>query len=191
MTPRAFCGVRKAACELKKGICILLAGVLACLFVSCAKTGSPQQEKPPELPSAFSADMTVAFGTYEILSKVDFAPEHVEIKFQKPDALKKMSMTYDGEAYALKYEGLSITVDARAFPETAFSVIMVQALRKGVDQDSLTVTKTQEGWLYKGMTNSGEFELIQDAQTGMLRVLRAPSLKLAIAFDNVKVKSAK
>lgn len=171
---------------MKKVLSALICGV--CLLLLCACGGGDDAGTPPDFPEKFSGDAAVSIGDYTLLSHVQYAPEYLEVTFQSPEALRKMKMTYSGDVCSVTYDDLSLSLDASDFPQSSFGKIILHAMRQCAAKADITVSRTENGWLYTGTVGEGSFEALQDASTGAITRISCPELEVTITFSDVQTQ---
>lgn len=159
-----------------------------CLVLFCACSRSAEGETPPDLPDHFSGDAAVSIGDYTMLSHIQYAPEHLEVTFQSPEALSKMKMTYTGDVCSIAYDNLSLNLDVSDLPQAAFGRVIVQTMRQCVAGMDITVSRTERGWLYTGSSAIGDFEALQDPSTGALTRINCPEIQATIEFSDIQTQ---
>lgn len=161
----------------------------ACLILFCACGQQTVVDSPPHLPERFSGDAAVSIGDYTMLSHIQYATEYLEVTFQSPEALSKMKMTYTGDACSIAYDNLSLNLDVSDLPQAAFGRVIVQTMRQCISGADITITRTQDGWLYTGSSAVGSFEVLQDPATGALTRICCPEIQATIEFSNIQTQS--
>lgn len=169
---------------MKKIIPAVLCGLCILLLSACGGQGS--SDSPPGLPEKFSGDAAVSIGDYTLLSHVQYAPEYLKVTFQSPEALRKMEMTYTGDACSISYDSLSLNLDVSDLPQATFGRVILQTLRQCAAKADITTSRTESGWLYTGSVGDGRFEVLQDPSTGALTRISCPDIQVTIDFSNIQ-----
>ncbi len=164
----------------------VLCGTLLLFLCACGKGGAPST--PPAFPERFSADAAVCMGEYTILSHIDYAPDDMELTFQSPEALKKLTLKCAGGTCSVAYDGLSLNLDIGKLPQAAFARVIDQAMIQCLSGAGVTTEFTGIEWIYKGETGLGAFELAQDPDTGALLRISCPDDELTIDFSNIQAE---
>lgn len=169
-----------------KRLLSLLCGV--CLIFFCACGQQADSDSPPDLPERFSGDAAVSIGDYTMLSHVQYAPEYLEVTFQSPEVLTKMKMTYTGDECSIAYDNLSLNLDLSDLPQAAFGRVIIQTMRKCAAKSDITVSRTEDGWMYTGETALGSFEVLQNPSSGALTRISCPGIQATIEFSNIQTQ---
>lgn len=170
---------------MKKGVAAALCGM--CLLLFCACDGPSVPDSPPNLPEKFSGDAAVSIEDYTMLAHVQYALEYLEVTFQSPEVLQKMKMTFTGDECSVSYDKLSLNLDVSALPKSAFGRLILQTMRQCAAKSDISVSRTENGWLYTGKAVGGSFEALQDPSSGAITRITCPEWKTTIEFSDIQV----
>ena len=149
---------------------------------------SKQPSAPPAPPTAFTADIAVTYGEYEVTAF--FTQNSINsyiIKMLTPATLEPLAIAFENNACTVTYDDLKFETDLKRFPQTAFGAVMIDALSSIAKSANITSTYSDGIWTYNGTSDAGSFVLTQDNETGAWLTLNVESAQLKITFSNFKV----
>lgn len=111
-----------------------------------------------------------------------------ELDVSTPEILNSLNLIYENGKCTVTYEGMTFETDLKRFPQSEIGALISQAL---TDTDSGITAKTvsQDGTIiYKGITDYGDFILIQDAETGLWKEFSVDGASIRIIFSDYITK---
>lgn len=160
-----------------------------CLGLAACSGGPPE---PPQAPLAGRSGNynTQAVIRYKELSATAIiaqkTPESCSLNFTSPDSLKDMAFVFHRDSVDVSFKGSSFRFDPRSVPGGAVANVTVTAISKALQDDGITVNRTDQGTELTGMLGVGEFTLSLDPESGSLVKLSVPSEELEIEFQNFR-----
>ncbi len=169
-----------------KKLCLISVLLIMMMSSGCTDNNTSQkQQKSP--PSVYSSDIDVTFGDIKmsaVLTK--HSPQKYEIDFSTPESINPLSLLYENGVCTVTYDGLTFESDINRFPHSEFGALLTRAL-DDIDNGSLTTVSDENGnIIYKGITDHGDFALIQDNETGLWKEFTVDGTALKVIFSNYK-----
>ena len=131
---------------------------------------------------------TTAHITYRDLSAiariVQDTPEACTVTFSAPDTLKNMSFVFRQDQVKVSYRGLSFDFDPGSIPGSAVAKAAVSSINAALQKEGLALEQLSGSLSLTGSSESGDFTLLIDTESGDLLKLTVPSQELEIAFEN-------
>ena len=167
-----------------KKIPVLLIALL--LFCGCGKQEFQKTpDTAPKAPDSFTANLTVSYDGNEMTATMvqnSFASYSFDML--SPAALEPMALSIEGGLCTVTYNDLRFETNMERYPQTAFCSVVADILDSLPTDTSLTPTFADGVWTYTGKTDTGEYVLTQNADTGAWQTLSVNSIGLHIIFDN-------
>ncbi len=133
--------------------------------------------------------MDITFGETNMKAKLaKHSSQKYEIDVISPEILKTLNLVYEDGICTVTYDGMTFETDVRRFPQSEIGALLTQALN---DSDGGITSKTfsEDGTIiYKGITDYGDYTLIQDAETGLWKEFSVDGAKLKITFSDYITK---
>lgn len=170
-----------------KKFCFVFA-LLLLTFASGCHNKNIIEPKKTSPPSVYSANIDVTFKDLKVTGELTkHSPQKYEIKILTPDIMKPLSILYENKICTVTYDGLEFESDVRRFPQSEFGALLTQAL-DDIDTETMTVSSNENGdLLYKGITDYGDFRMIQDSETGLWKEFSVDGASLRIIFSDYKI----
>lgn len=90
-----------------------------------------------------------------------------EITFKSPQELDGMKFKWAGNNYSISYKDLICETETPYLPNNSFAMCIVNALNEISKPESLTFITSQKNFnIYSGNSDSGQFQVTIDSQTG-------------------------
>lgn len=156
--------------------------LLFCL-VSCSKSVSPP------IPSLyFKSNATVTYKDHKIECLITNDRDGTcTIEIMKPQEINGLKIIYKDNTCSVKMGTLSFSKDLSQFPQTAFSNSLIDCFKKMTEIENLSYNKNNDGnWLLKGKATQGEFEIIQNGETGYPMSVEIKNISLKIIFTDTE-----
>lgn len=144
---------------------------------------------PPPPPSAFTANVAVTYGEYEITAI--FTQNSIGsyiLKMLTPATLEPLAIAFEGGVCTVTYDDLKFETDLKRFPQTGFGALLIEVLEDIADNTEIGTSYSEGIWTYSGSNDSGSFILTQDNATGAWLALEIESAQLKIAFSDFTSK---
>ncbi len=158
-----------------KKIFIILPLIL--IMTSCAAEPAPIQKE-------FSAIVTSEYNGIKIKAEVKPTNHTLIIKLKSPESLKGCTYTYRGSDLTVEYNELKLNAECGYLPENAFPNIIYNVLETVNSGETVLSGKYNNNALYSGKSNSGEFTLTCDCNTGYISELELKDFKFSADFEN-------
>ncbi|MBR6107046.1 MAG: hypothetical protein IKQ39_03470 [Oscillospiraceae bacterium] len=154
------------------------------LLTGCA--GAKQEERfSPAVDAAYSvqAEMSYGDGEQAVLVLTRSGAEQWEAAFSDPPTLAGVVLSFDGNAVAASYKGLSFTVPKSALPAKNMLVLVTEVLDSLDGEDGLPCVQQEDGtWLNEGDCGGGQYSLYF-TEGGTPAGFDVPSQPLHITFS--------
>lgn len=154
------------------------------IFTGCQKEAD-SPKTPVSAPTAFSANIDVMFGETNMKAKLTkHMSQKYEINVLSPEILKPLNLVYENGICTVTYDGMTFETDLKRFPQSEIGALLTQAL--GDAYGGITTKSFPEDGtiIYKGITDYGDFILIQDAETGLWKEFSVEGASLKIVFSD-------
>ena len=169
-----------------KKICAVLSVILLLISAGCRKEEiiHPKQANPP---SVYSANLEVFFKDIKMTAKLTkLSSQKYEIQMLTPEIMKPLNLAYESGICTVTYDGLTFETDLKRFPQAEFGGLLTQALTD-IESDIITKSINEDGSvLYKGITDYGNFIMIQDSETGLWKEFEIENASLRVVFSDYK-----
>lgn len=168
---------------MKKAFSVFAVSLLL-LTAGCSKRETPQTS-PPAAPSAFTANIAVAYGDTEMTAAfTQKAAGDYEIGFLTPEALAPLSLAYRNGVCAVTYGDLSFETDLDRFPQVEMGTVLTDALSDVIEGIDVQTTYSDGIWTYTGTGERGAFTLTRDGETGAWLEFSADGAQLSVKFSD-------
>lgn len=170
-----------------KKLCFVLVLVFLSLASGC-KNKNISDPKKTAPPSTYTANIDVSFKELKINGELTkHETNKYSIKILTPDIMKPLSITYENDICTVEYDGLEFESDVSRFPQSEFGALLTQAL-DDIDSETMTFSADENGdTVYKGITDYGDFRMIQDSKTGLWKEFYVDGASLKITFSDYKI----
>ena len=158
--------------------------MLLILSTGCQKENDAEKNAVSP-PSNFSSNIDVVFGETNMKAKLSkLSEQKYSIIILTPEILNGMTLDYDNGICKVTYDGLTFETDLKRFPQSEIGTLLTQALDDS-DGGLITKTVTEDGNIqYKGITDYGDYRLIQDSETGHWKEFAVDGASLKIIFSD-------
>ncbi len=165
-------------------ICAFISVFVLLIAAGCQNEGGSKNE-PVSPPSAYTANLDVTFGNAETTAKlIKHSAQKYEVQILSPEIMKPLNLIYENGKCTATYDGLTFETEIKRFPQSEFGGLLTQALTD-IDGGVITSSTTDTGdIIYSGITNYGDFVLIQDAETGLWKEFSVDGASLKILFSD-------
>lgn len=167
-----------------KRFCAVIAVLLLIISAGCKKEENIQKETVSP-PSVYSANLDISFRESKMTAKLTkHSSQKYEVQMLSPEIMTPLNLIFENGVCTVSYDGLKFETDLKRFPQSEFGALLTQAL---IDVDNGIITKNiSENGLttYRGITDYGDFILIQDAKTGLWKEFSIDGASLKIIFSN-------
>lgn len=169
---------------MKKVTGLLLAVVL--LLTGCGGQGgggtAPSQ--PDTLSNQFSCVADIHYNELDIKANVvSPSPGLYTIEVLEPASLKGLKVEWTGQQIQLGYLGLSVGIDPATLPDSLFGSILIDVFNKAAAKDGMSIEAGENELILHGKTDTGDFTVSMDRQTGALKSISVPSAGLEAQFS--------
>ncbi len=170
-----------------KKLCLIFAVITMLVAAGCEKNISNQQIKQASPPSAYSVNLDVTFKETEMKAKlIKHSSQKHEIQILSPEIMTPLSLVYENGICTVTYDGLTFETDLKRFPQAEFGALLTHALND-IDSGITTKSSTDKNTvIYKGITDYGDFSLIQDTETGLWKEFTVNGIPLRVIFSDYK-----
>ncbi len=165
--------------------------VFALLFLSLAsgcqnKNGYESKKASP--PSAYTVNIDVTFKELKIAGELTkHSPQKYDIKILTPDIMKPLLISYENDVCTVTYDGLEFESDVSRFPQSEFGELLTRAL-DDIHSETVAFSVNENGdIIYKGITDYGDFMMVQDSKTGLWKEFSVDGASLKITFSDYKI----
>ena len=170
-----------------KKFCFVFALIFLSLASGCRNQNGYEPKKSAP-PSAYSVNIDVIFKELKITGELTkHSPKNYDIKILTPDIMKPLLISYKNNICTVTYDGLEFESDVSRFPQSEFGALLTRAL-DDIDAETMTSSADENGnTVYKGITDYGDFRMIQDSKTGLWKEFCVDGASLNITFSNYKI----
>lgn len=167
-----------------KRICAVFAVLVLIFTAGCQKSDKTVKEKAAP-PSAYSSKLEATFKETKMTAELTkHSDQKYEIQMLSPEIIKPLNLVYENGICTVTYDGLTFVTDLKRFPQAEFGALLVQALTD-ISNNVVTVSTDSDGMIkYTGPSNYGDFELIQDPETGLWNEFSIDGASLKIHFSD-------
>ena len=168
---------------MKKSAALLLV-FLMLLLCSCTKEkGSESNAGVSSFFNSQKASFSVSCGEFEGKGEIEYSSSTLNITVTYPVSLKGLELTVTQNDITVSHNGLSVTKETHAFPDSFFAREIYSVLKSA--EQNLSVEKTSEGKAASGTCPAGEFRLNLDS-LGRIKDISIPAKQLFISFEYTK-----
>lgn len=168
-----------------KKLCLIFAVITILIFSGCEKSYDNQQIKQTPSPSFHSVNLDVTFKDTEMKARlINHSSQKYEIQMLSPEIMAPLSLIYENGICTVTYDGLTFETDLKRFPQAEFGALLTHALndiKNGITTKSSTDKNTV---VYNGITDYGDFSLIQDSETGLWKEFIVNGIPLKVVFSD-------
>lgn len=169
-----------------KRVCAFFAVFVLLISAGCKKEENIQN-KHTTPPSVYSANLDVNFKEIKMTARITkHSSQKHEIQMLTPEIMKPLNLIYDNGTCTVTYDGLTFETDLKRFPQAEFGGLLTQAL-SDIDSNIITQNINEDGTVtYKGITDYGDFIMIQDSETGLWKEFKIENIPLCVIFSDYK-----
>ena len=105
------------------------------------------------------------------------------MEFTQPEAINGMYIRFGDDEIGFKYKDIETTMTVDEFYSSSVVKMSVSAINKVVSQQGITVDMDEKTLTVTGLTESGEFKLLMDKETGAVLNLNIPDSDFSMDFS--------
>lgn len=167
-----------------KRVCSFVAVLLLIIAAGCQKQEDNKTKSAP-IPSVYSAKLDVTFGEIKMTAKLTkHSAEKYEIQMLTPEIMQPLNLIYENGTCTVTYDGLTFETDLKRFPQAEFGALLTHALSDASGNVAITTEYSDKAAIYKGVSDYGDFILIQDYETGLWKEFKIEGASLHIVFSD-------
>lgn len=147
-------------------------------------TATPRQIST-NLHKPFSAKATVKMKDLVMVCDINKTDIGVcTIKIQEPKQLKDMVFQYNGDDIKVSYKGLSVTLDDDSKLVSSLASIIINSIDTAASPSGVDVKLVDKAVEITGKSDSGNFKIILDKESGSIMSLTLPELDFEANFTD-------
>ena len=116
------------------------------------------------------------------------SPGCYTIEIIEPVNLRGIMLQWNDGDLSVGYKGLSVKIDPALLPDTAFGAILINSFNAAAGEDGYRITNDGDTVRLEGTSESGDFSIVLDKETGMLMSIDVPSVNLTAIFEEYAAK---
>lgn len=159
--------------------------ILFCLICMAVSAGcSPSLTQPVVNPVlTFEAKANVSMGKSRYVCQLQYsAGQGAQLTLLEPQELEGMTWAWDRKILSVSYEGLTVSQDNMALPQTGMIPMMLESLDAASVEGALT---TSGDGLFFGSSEGNNFTLTADRRTGQIKQLAVPEEDMLVLFEPI------
>jgi len=180
---------------MRRILLILLCAVIFISAVLLILTQCNENGGMPS-PSASSQILKKLSGNFKTTARVTYrglaataeitqdSPESCTVAFLAPDTLNGMSVRFSSEDVEVSYKGLGFSFNPTSLPGASVAKTAVSAINTALRDEGLRLEQLEGTLSVMGTSDSGEFTLLLEPDSGNLLKLSVPRQELEIEFEN-------
>lgn len=158
----------------------MMLSILA-LAMLCGCT--PQVKKQPVILTSFSCPAVVQFGDLKfecVITREDTS--EVTIEITAPEELSGMKIESVGEELRTYYKDMEYSMSPEQMGSCSFAMTLISVLNALTRTNDLSVSRSDNGFVYKGECPQGKFMLYQNPDDTYNRITLSDSM--IVVFQN-------
>ncbi len=160
---------------------IILSSVM--FSTSCTKEPTPPAKN-------FTADISSTCNGKKIKGKI-ISNNHklLSIEILYPSVMKGYRYTYKDKTLNINYKTFNVQAQTNYIPQRAFSSVIYNVLSSLNKEQNCRCTGSDKAYAYyKGKSESGEYKIKSEYNTGAIREISIKSIDFKAQFSNIKIK---
>ena len=165
--------------------------ILLVVFLLTAISGCSVQNKIPDIqiPTKFESDFNANFGTLELSGHISkFETGMYTFSITSPKTLDGINFNCVGNKITADINGIGFEADTQSLPSASFVKSVVNSLDTISKSSSVTATKTDGYNKYSASSQSGNFFILQECNSGNIVSLAIENADISVNFIDFKTK---
>mgnify|MGYP000709198207 CR=1 FL=1 len=165
-----------------KRILPLIFPLFLLIFGGCKSTHDRNGDRPPDIPTAFTAEIYIIRGEREYEAKYDQTS-----LAEAPATVRGLKVTLNGSKCTLGYGNLTFSADLSSLPQSGVGELITKTLKTSSDTANTQTVHMGDAWETKGTVSGVDFTL-RRGDNGLPQSLEIPKALLTAEFRNVSPK---
>lgn len=171
-----------------KRILPLILPLFLLVFGGCKSTPDRNGDRPPDIPTAFTAEIYIIRGEREYEAKYDQTSlAEAQLEFTSPATVRGLKVTLSGSTCTFSYGNLTFSADFSSLPQSGVGELITKTLKTSSDTANTQTVHMGDAWETKGTVSGVDFTLRRD-DNGLPQSLEIPKALLTAEFRNVSPK---
>lgn len=163
---------------------LLVLSLLGCKNVPLKNS----KDRPPDIPTAFTADLYIINGEREYEAKYDQTSlTEAQLDFTSPATVRGLKVKLSGSTCTFSYGNLTFSADLSSLPQSGVGELITKTLKTSSDTANTQTVHTGDAWETKGTVSGVDFTL-RRGDNGLPQRLEIPKALLTAEFRNVSPK---
>ena len=146
------------------------------------------KDQPPDIPTAFTADLYIINGEREYEAKYDQTSlTEAQLEFTSPATVRGLKVKLSGSICTFSYGNLTFSADLSSLPQSGVGELITKTLKTSSDTANTQTVHMGDAWETKGTVSGVDFTL-RRGDNGLPQSLEIPKALLTAEFRNVKPK---
>lgn len=146
------------------------------------------KDRPPDIPTAFTADLYIINGEREYEAKYDQTSlTEAQLEFTSPATVRGLKVKLSGSTCTFSYGNLTFSADLSSLPQSGVGELITKTLKTSSDTANTQTVHTGDAWETKGTVSGVDFTL-RRGDNGLPQSLEIPKVLLTAEFRNVSPK---
>lgn len=147
-----------------------------------------RKDRPPDIPTAFTADLYIINGEREYEAKYDQTSlTEAQLEFTSPATVRGLKVKLSGSTCTFSYGNLTFSADLSSLPQSGVGELITKTLKTSSDTANTQTVHMGDAWETKGTVSGVDFTL-RRGDNGLLQSLEIPKALLTAEFRNVSPK---
>lgn len=164
---------------------------LLIVFSLCGCKNTPvknNKDQPPDIPTAFTADVYIINGEREYEARYDQTSlTEAQLEFTAPATVRGLKVKLNGSMCTFSYGSLTFSADLSSLPQSGIGELITKTLKTSSDTAATQSVHVGNAWETKGTVSGVDFTL-RRGENGLPQSLEIPKALLTADFRNVSPK---
>lgn len=146
------------------------------------------KDQPPDIPTAFTADLYIINGEREYEAKYDQTSlTEAQLEFTSPATVRGLKVKLSGSICMFSYGNLTFSADLSFLPQSGVGELITKTLKTSSDTANTQTVHMGDAWETKGTVSGVDFTL-RRGDNGLPQSLEIRKALLTAEFRNVSPK---